>query len=300
MQKASFDPGLTEKFSAPVRRIINSDGSFNVRRRGGTWRDFHPYMSLINMRWPAFLATVFLAYLVANTIFAAGFYALGTDQLQGVTDPTRFGRYLEAFFFSAHTLTTVGYGNIAPRGTGASVLSAFEAFTGVLGFAVATGLLYGRVSRPSARIGFSSQMLVAPYQDGSSLQFRVVNLRRNDLMELQATVTLMTIEPGRNARYQILRLERPQVTFFPLTWTVVHPIDADSPLDGLTAADLERVQAEVIVLLKGYDDTFSQTVLARHSYKHDELVWNRRFAPAFYVDTRGDLILDIGKVSDLA
>jgi inward rectifier potassium channel len=122
-------------------------------------------------------------------------------------------------------------------------------------------------------------------------------------MELEATVMFMTVDPGdheQRARYQLLRLEREKVTFFPLTWTVVHPIDRDSPLFGLTAADLERRQAEILILLKGYDDSFNQNVLARYSYRHDELVWNRRFAPAFHVDPKGDLVLDVGKVGDLA
>ncbi|HLH17172.1 MAG TPA: potassium channel family protein [Bryobacteraceae bacterium] len=139
MQRVTFDPGLTQKFSGPVRRIINRDGSFNVRRRGGTWRDFHPYLYLINMRWLPFLATVFLAYLVANVLFAAGFYALGTGQLQGVDAPTRWGRFLQVFFFSSHTLTTVGYGNIFPRGTAANFVASFESVVGVLGFAIADG-----------------------------------------------------------------------------------------------------------------------------------------------------------------
>ena len=303
MQKPSFDPGLTQQFSAPLSRLINRDGTFNIRRRGGTWRDFHPYLHLINMSWPAFLATLFVGFLIVNSAFAAAYYALGTSQLQGITAATPVGRFLDAFFFSAHTLTTVGYGNIAPQGLGANILSTFESLTGVLGFAVATGLLFGRVSRPSARIGFSPNMLIAPYQDGTALEFRAVNRRSNSIMELEATVMLMTVQPadsGAIRRYDILRLERPKVTFFALTWTVVHPIEPDSPLYGLGAADLERLQAEVLILIKGYDDTFSQTVLARQSYRHDEILWGRRFAPAFFVDPGGDLVLEVRRVGDLA
>ena len=303
MQKPSFDPGLTQQFSAPLSRMINQDGSFNVRRRGGTWRDFHPYLRLINMGWLPFLVTLFLGYLTVNTIFAAAYYALGTNQLQGIMAPTPGGRFLDAFFFSSHTLTTVGYGNISPRGIGANFLAAFESLVGVLGFAVATGLLFGRVSRPSARIGFSDNLLIAPYQEGMALEFRAVNRRPNSLMELEATVMLMTVrsengDPKR--RYDVLRLERSRVTFFPLTWTVVHPIETDSPLYGLGAADLRRLQAEVLILIKGYDDTFNQTVLARHSYRHDEILWGRRFAPAFYVDGQGELVLEVWKVGEIA
>ena len=303
MHNPSFDPGLTEKFSAPLTRMINRDGTFNVRRRGGTWRDFHPYLLLINMGWTPFFAVLFLGYLVANTLFAAGYYALGTSQLQGITARTSGGRFLDAFFFSAHTLTTVGYGNISPSGMGANILSTLESMAGVLGFAVATGLLYGRVSRPSARIGFSRNMLVAPYQDGTALEFRAVNRRRNTLMELEATVMLMTVESDHGEprrRYHVLRLERPKIVFFPLTWTIVHPIAPNSPLFNLSVSDLERLQAEVLILIKGYDDTFSQTVLARQSYRHNEILWDRRFSPAFYVDGQGELVLEVAKVSELA
>jgi len=303
MRKPSFDPGLTNQFTAPFRRVINKDGSFNVHRRGTTWRDYHPYLHLINMSWPAFLGVLFLGYILVNALFALGYCAIGTDQLQGAEAATRFGRFLNAFFFSGHTLSTVGYGNIAPRGVQANLLAALEALLGVLGFALATGLLFGRVSRPSARIGFSPNVLITPYQDVTSLQYRVVNLRRNSLMELEVRTMLMTVdrEDGQNRRsYKMLRMERDGVLFLPLTWTIVHPIDSESPLFGLTAADLERLQAELLILIKGYDDTFSQTVLARYSYRHDEIVWGKRFAPAFSVDQGGDLVLDVDKVGDLA
>jgi inward rectifier potassium channel len=197
----------------------------------------------------------------------------------------------------------VGYGNIVPRGIAANGLASFESLLGVLGFAVATGLLYGRVSRPSARIGFSQNMVIAPYQDGFSLQFRVVNRRANSLMELEARVMLMTVEPsgGRPRRtYTLLPLERETVLFLPLTWTIVHPIDASSPLWGKTRADLERLQTEVIILIKAYDDTFSQTVLARSSYRHDEILWNARFEPAFYVDPAGAMVLELPKLDATA
>jgi inward rectifier potassium channel len=302
MQKASFDPGLTQKFDAPVTRFINPDGSFNVNRRGTTWRDFHPYLQLINMRWGHFLGTLFAGYLLVNTLFAALYYALGPGHLQGVGSVTSSERFWDAFFFSSHTLTTVGYGNIAPRGMAANSISAVESLVGVLGFAVATGLLFGRVSRPSARMGFSDNVLITPYQDGTSLQFRVVNLRRNSIMELQARVMLMTVEPANGnfkRNYTVLRLEREQVIFFPLTWTVVHPIDAESPLFGKTAEDLKGLQAEVLILLKGYDDTFNQTVLARRSYTHREFLWGSRFAPAFHVDAEGELVLELDKVGEL-
>jgi inward rectifier potassium channel len=303
MDKPTFDPGLTQKFTAPLRRVINKDGSFNVHRRGTTWRDVHPYLYLINMPWLGFFAFIFLGYLAVNTLFALFYYALGPNQLQGADAPTAFAHFLNSFFFSAHTLTTVGYGSISPKGAAANFLAAFEAMIGLMGFALATGLLFGRVSRPSARIGYSGNIVIAPYLDGASLQFRVVNQRRNTLMELEAKVMLMTVTgPAGDLRrdYKVLKLERQTVYFLPLTWTIVHPIDEHSPLHGKTSADLERLQAEILILIKGFDDTFSQTVHSRYSYRYNEIVWGARFTPAFQIDDQGDIVLEVDQVGALA
>jgi inward rectifier potassium channel len=303
MLKPTFDPGLTQQYTGNLRRAINKDGTFNVRRRGATWRDFHPYLHLIDMGWAPFFGVLFLGYLVVNTLFALAYFGLGPGHLLGADASTDAGRFFNDFFFSAHTLSTVGYGSISPKSLESNIVAALESLVGVLGFAMATGLLFGRVSRPSAKIGFSEKMLVAPYQDIQSLQFRVVNRRRNDLMEIEARVLLMTVEEkgGQPARtYRQLKLEREQVLFLPLTWTIVHPIDSESPMFGLTAEDLKRLQAEVMILIKAYDDTFSQTVLARYSYRYDEIGWNQRFAPAFSVDTDGDLVLELQKVGQIS
>jgi inward rectifier potassium channel len=304
MDHPTFDPGLTQKFTAPLRRTINKDGTFNVHRRGTTWRDINGYLYLINMPWPGFFACVLVGYFVVNTLFALVYYALGPDQLQGGADAaSNMGHFLNAFFFSAQTLTTVGYGKISPAGTAANIVAALEAMTGLMGFALATGLLFGRVSRPSARIGYSDRMVIAPYLDGTSLQFRVVNQRANTIMELEAKVMLMTVEgkPGNLKRdYRVLKLERHNVYFFPLTWTIVHPIDDHSPFHGKTADDLERLQAEILILIKGFDDTFSQTVHSRYSYRYDEIVWGARFSPAFDVDEAGAIVLEVDKVGALA
>jgi len=304
MDQPTFDPGLTQKFTAPLRRVINKDGTFNVHRRGTTWRDINGYLYLISVPWPGFFGCVLVGYLVVNTLFALVYYSLGSDQLQGGADATTsMAHFLNAFFFSAHTLTTVGYGSISPKGTAANIVAALEAMTGLMGFALATGLLFGRVSRPSARIGYSDRMVIAPYGDDTSLQFRVVNKRANTLMELEAKVMLMTVEgqPGNLKRdYRVLKLERHNVYFFPLTWTIVHPIDEHSPFHGKTADDLDRLQAEILILIKGFDDTFSQTVHSRYSYRYDEIVWGARFAPAFDVDEAGAIVLEVDQVGALA
>jgi len=303
MQKPTFDPGLTQQFTGVLRRSINKDGSFNVYRRGGNWRNIHPYLHLLNMTWPQFFATVMLGYLAINVIFAVVYFALGPEALQGAGGPTEAGRFLNDFFFSTHTLTTVGYGNMVPATVAANVAASLEAVTGLMAVALGTGLLFGRFSRPSAKIAFSERMLIAPYEDRTSLQFRIVNLRPNILMEIRATVLMMTVEGQgnhRTRRYQPLSLERDAVSFLPLTWTIVHPIDEASPLVEKTASDLEQLQAEFVILIKGFDDTFSQTVHARYSYRYDELTWEARFDPAFEFDSDGNMVLNLDRVSDHA
>ena len=300
MKPESFDPGLTTQFSGELRRAINPDGSFNVHRKGLRVRDTNLYLVLIDTTWPRFFAAVLLIFLAINVLFAFVYLDIGIQYLRG-TEP-EMSAFLNAFFFSVHTLTTVGYGNVFPAGTMANAVSALEAATGLMVFAVVTGLLYGRFSRPSAKILFSRRALIAPYQDGTSLQFRITNARSNVLMDLEARVLLMTVTraDGQLKRaFFDLSLERRRVYFFPLTWTVVHPIDSESPLSGKTAEELRELEAELLILIKGFDDTFSQNVHQQYSYRHDEILWGAKFEPAFRVDSKGDLVLDVNRIHEL-
>jgi inward rectifier potassium channel len=300
MENARFDPGLTQQYTGVLKRAINRDGQFNVRRTGRKWEDWHPYLFMISASWPLFFLLVMAAFLVLNILFALAYYAVGLEHLKNAEAPTALEGFLNAFFFSAHTLSTVGYGNMWPIGAGANLIAVLESLVGVLGFAIATGLLFGRFSRPSARFGFSDSMLVAPYMGATSLQFRVVNRRSNNIIDLEARVLLMLVElcdgkPQR--RYVPLTLERQSVMFFPLTWTVVHPIADGSPLLKMTAKDLKQAQAEFLILMKGHDESFGQSVHARYSYRYDEIVWGARFTTAFEVEDNGDLRIEVDKVS---
>ncbi len=302
MQKPTFDPGLTQQYAGPLRRIINPDGSFNVLRRGTNWRDVNPYLHLISISWTHFFGYVVLGYVLVNTFFAAVYFGLGPGALHG-PDGSASGidRFLECFFFSSQTVTTVGFGALAPGNKTANLIAALEALVGLLGFAVATGLLFGRVSRPSARIGFSERALISPYQDVTSLQFRMVNRRANTLIEPEVTLMLMTVNRNHGTgperrEFKILKLEREKVLFFPLTWTVVHPIDSESPIYGKSHSDLEELQAEFMILVKAWDETFTQTVHQRFSYRYSEIVWGAKFVPAFGVDGKGDLQVHVDKV----
>ncbi|HUI71562.1 MAG TPA: ion channel [Spirochaetia bacterium] len=301
LNREQFDPGITQTYTGELRRIVNKDGSFNVRRRGWSWKDVHVYQLLLSLSWPAFMGLVLVMFVVVNAAFAGLYAAAGLQNLVGDQAPTLFETLLNAFFFSVQTLTTVGYGSIYPRGIAADAIASLEAMMGVMGFAFAAGLLYGRFSRPSARILFSDRAIISPFRDGISLQFRIANRRSNAIVNLEATVLLMTVEwiEGHQKRtYAKLSLERSAVYFLPLTWTVVHPINASSPLYGLTPESLAERSAELLILITGFDDSFNQVVNARTSFRWDEILWGARFAPAFHADHRGELVLDLRKISD--
>lgn len=301
LNQQQFDPGITQTYAGELRRVINRDGSFNVRRKGGSLKDLHVYQLLLSLSWPAFMGLVLALFIGVNVIFAGLYIAAGLENLAGAQAPTRGESLLNAFFFSVQTLTTVGYGAIAPRGIATNAIASLEAMMGVMGFAFAAGLLYGRFSRPSARILFSDRALVSPFRDGTSLQFRIANRRSNAIVNLEATVLLMTVEHvegQQKRRYVRLELERSTVYFLPLTWTIVHPINESSPLSGLAKEQLAERSAELLVLITGFDDSFNQVVNARTSFRWDEIVWGARFVPAFHADHRGELVLDLTRINE--
>ena len=287
------------------QRLLNRDGSFNVARSGlGFLESFAPYHLLLTISWTGFLGVVSASYLVLNLIFAVGYLACGPHALLGAGAAMLGGRFSQAFFFSIQTFATIGYGQIAPNGMAANILVTLEALVGLMYQALATGLLFARFTRPTAALLFSGRAVVGPYNGSQGLMFRIVNGRRNEIIELEAQVLFSALEPdnrgGTVRRYSALPLERNKVTFFPLSWTIVHPIDDASPLAGRTAGDLERAQAEILVLLSGIDEALEQTVHARSSYRADEIVWNARFQSMFLpADRRSRISVDVSRVHEI-
>ena len=289
-----------------ARRLLNRDGSFNVVREGlGLLATLAPYHLLLTISWPGFIAVVTLLYIVLNLIFALFFLACGADALAGPAAHMLGGRFSQAFFFSIQTFATIGYGQIGPNGLAANLLVTIEALVGLMYQALATGLLFARFARPTAAIVFSRQAIVAPYAGMQSLQFRIANRRRhNEIIQLEAQVLYTSFETNDRGqlvrRYRFLPLERNKVTFFPLSWTIVHPIDDGSPLKGKSREDLERDEAEILVLLTGVDETYEQTVHARTSYRADEIVWNARFQSVFRRLVPSDLVsIDVSRLNDI-
>src|SRR5215212_3802741 len=263
------------------RRLLNRDGTFTAKRTGlHFWESLSAYHYLLTISWPKFFGFVVGSYLVANAVFA-GVYVLAGDGALTGTHATTFGsRFAERFFFSVHTLATIGYGTIAPKTLASNVIVTIETLIGLVGVAVMAGISFARFSRPVANILFSRNAVIAPYRGGRAFMFRIVNRRSNQLVDLEIKVMLSRRKRDAvsDREFILLTLERDRVSFFPLAWTVVHPIDAASPLQRWTEEEVMECDAEFLILLNGFDETFSQTVHTRSSYKADEIVWGARFA----------------------
>lgn len=262
-------------------RFLNRDGSVNIKRKGLKGFDnVDMYHWLITTSWTNLLIVILCSYAIANTIFASIYYWMGYSHFGGIVGYDGPERFLDLFFFSAQTLTTVGYGHVYPNATNVSTVAAIESMFGLLGFAMATGVLYGRFSRPKAVLLYSEKALISPYEDITGLMFRVANTKQNELIEIEASVVLSYSNPETNKReFESLPLEVSKINFLPLSWTIVHPIDEKSPIYNVNKAELEKRDAELIILIKAINDTYSQTVYSRMSYKAHEFEENAKFVP---------------------
>ncbi len=285
------------------KRLLNRDGSFNVLREGlSPITSLSLYHALLTTTWPRFLGLIILFYMVTNGGFAAAYLACGPGALTGAAAPitaTHADRFLEAFFFSVQTFATIGYGVMSPHSLAAHILVTLESLVGLLGFALATGILFARFSRPSAKILFSDVALIAPYRGITAFEFRLANARSNELVQVEAKVTLSRFKASGVGRDFIpLKLERDNVLFFPLAWTVVHPIDETSPLYGMGPGDLAASGAEFLVFLTAFDETFSQTVQTRSSYLAEDVVWGASFESVFNPQRDDGIVsIDIGRLN---
>lgn len=282
--------------AAGGNRNMNKDGSFNVERTGEPFfRPYEIYHSLITMSWTKFILLVMTGYLLANLVFAFIYYFIGAEHLSMEAGKmSEAQKFWEVFFFSSQTLTTLGYGRIAPIGPTASSIAAIESMIGLLGFALATGILYGRFSRPEAKILFSHNLIIAPYKNMTGLMFRMANIRRNQLIETEIDVNVGYTEPGEKVRSFVpLELERKKIALFPTSWTLVHPIDENSVFFERTDQELEDMKIEIFVTMKAFDDTFSQTIYARTSYRAHEIIRGAKFLPMFHQKENGRTVLDL-------
>lgn len=300
MTRQITDPGYGSGPGRGHARILKRDGTLNVRRKGARLHLSDVYHVALNMGWGRYVATTVMIYIGANLFFALLYFLIGNDQIAGSAGETIWQRFAEAVFFSAQTLTTVGYGFLHPSSGIVSAIAALEAMFGLLLFGVFTGLTFGRFSRIKPRISFSDEAIIAPYRDGqNALMFRLANERDGAIMNAKVSVLLVvefTEEDRLKRRYFDLSLEIKEIKSLALSWTVVHPITKDSPLLRLREKDLQEVNAEVIVIMEAFDDTVSQNFYSRKSYTANEITLGRKFVPMFHDDHRGSVELDMDKL----
>jgi inward rectifier potassium channel len=294
----------TEVARGARQRLLNRDGTFNVTREGlNPLSALSLYHWLLIISWSRLLGFLTASYLAVNALFAFAFLVCGPDALQSATGSFAGHPFYRAFFFSVDTFATIGYGNIIPVGVAANTLVTIEALVNILAIALATGVIFSRFSRPSARIVYSRNAIVAPYRERTALEFRIANGRTSQLIEVQIQVILTKLEQVDGAsvrKFYDLELERQHVVFFTLSWTVVHPIDPSSPIWGFTKQDLLDADAEVLILLTGTDETLSQTVHSRSSYKAHEIVWGAKFSNMFLrTEAAGIIGMNLNRIHDI-
>ena len=284
--------GFGTQGSQSGRRFYRKDGSVNIIRRGLGFFDrmswFHAMIAM--PRWK-FWSWLGISYIVINLIFAVVYYFIGVEYLVGVEGGSKISQFAESFFFSAQTFTTVGYGRISPTGLGASAVAAIEAFMGVLAFALASGLFYGRFAKPRAYLRFSDIALISPFKEGMALMFRTAPYKNNHLMDAEVNLTVgMRVKEGDKEfnRFFNLPVEYRKINSLVLNWTIVHPINEESPIFGMSLDDMKAANVEILVYIKAYDEGFANTVVARTSYTAHEIIEHARFKPMYRPSLSGD------------
>jgi len=302
-RKETNELGFGAVLTDVTQGIINKDGTFNVKRTGiPFWESFGFYHFFINMSWLKFCGYIILLYTVINLFFTSLYLIAGTDGIIGISDKNFFEKILYTFFFSTQTFTTVGYGTISPTGIIHNFIASVESLVGLLSLAFATGLLYGRFAKPVAKILYSENALIAPFKNFNALQFRVANQRfKHEMIDVEVTMILTVIENIDGVlkrQFFTLELEYSKISFFASTWTVNHVINENSPLYGLTKEDLEGIDAEFLILLKGFDTAYAQIVQSLYSYRYPDIVWGAKFKKIYGRSKSGKMEVELDKIND--
>jgi inward rectifier potassium channel len=302
MAKKVKDPGFGYNSKQNAQDIINDDGSSNVAHinRKKNVNDLYSYF--IDISWFHFFLLIILAYSVLNVFFGLIYVSIGIEQ---ITKPkgTFFQDFLNGFFFSAQTLTTVGYGSIAPKGISANFIAAFEAMIGLLSFSFITGLLYGRFSKPKANIKFSDNIILREFKNERAIMFRLMNSRKTVMIEPELKVTLSITKKDEKGVFKrdffTLSLERNKIMYLPTIWTVVHQIDENSPLFKYSNKEIEKLDAFLYILVNYHEESFAQQVYQIYSYDFDKLELDVKYVPSASFNDEGYTVLDHDKLSEV-
>lgn len=292
------DTGFGVQPNQVGERFVNRDGSFNIRKTGyPAWERVSVYSTLLRLPWHKFLGLLILTYFSINVLFTIAYLLVGMDELEGFRHSSWSDKLLETFFFSTQTFTTVGYGRVNPVGIGANIIASIETMMGWIFFALVTGMYYGRFTRPRAFLRFAEHALIAPYRGGQALMIRVAPFKDDHhLNNADLSVTAALLQDNAYHFYS-LKLERNHVDALTTNWTIVHPINQESPLHGLNLEEMAKADLEVYVTLTGFDHIFSSTVISRTSYTFREIIPNARFLPMYHMSKDGSTtILELNKL----
>lgn len=289
------DPGFGYGSTEKEKSFIKEDGTSNVihLNRPRNLDDLYTY--LISISWMHFFGLVLLGFIAINSLFALIYLSIGIENITQSTGNLWID-FLNSFFFSAQTITTVGYGGLSPIGLLAGIISSFQALVGLLSFSFITGLLYGRFSKPKSSVTFSKFILLRKFENDRAIMFRLMSSRKQIMIEPEIKVTLSVSEKdsfGNFSRsFYKLSLERDSITYLPTMWTVVHKINEDSPLYSYSNEEIKKLKAKLYILFQNHEESFSQKVYQIHSYDFKNLVMNHQFKKSTIFNQEGYTVLD--------
>jgi inward rectifier potassium channel len=289
------DRALRPNLKEQLRTLSPRHGGVIVEGATGSWSDL--YHTAMVVGWPTFLGAIAALFLVVNFVFAA-LFALQSECVANV----RPGDVADLFFFSVETFSTTGYGDMHPLTFYGHSVATLETFVSLIATAGVTGLIFARFSRPRARLLFAGNPIVAAHDGVETLMVRVANARNSFLSEATAKLwwlgPIVTAEGKRYVGFLPLRLLRNENPALSLSWTLFHPIDSSSPLYGKSAEKLVEDQVNIVLNIRGVDETSSQEVHSRHAYVADDLRWGHEFVDMFHMDDDGRRHVDLSKIHD--
>lgn len=289
------DQGFGTEAQQKPARLVSANGQFNVKHKNRPFAFSRGYHYFVSISWPRFFVYILGIYILVNLAFGFIYTLCGIEEITKSTN-SFWGDLWNGFFFSAQTITTVGYGGMAPHGELASWISSFEALLGLLFFSFITGILYGRFSKPEAALKFSKGMIFRPFKDGNAIMFRLMNSMPTVMIRPQVKLTLaMHVKQDDGSyilRYYPLKLQFDKVNFLPTTWTLVHEIKDDSPFADLSEEEIREVEGEFLIMVQYFDETYDQEVYQIHSYLTSQIEYGLKFVKAYHNNESGSIVLD--------